>query len=639
MRVCKKCGFENADGMKFCGKCGNSLTVGKRKTVKCPACGASVDAEMNFCGKCGATMHVEEEKVEILSENTATAVHNDQETEQQPQEVETDRGISTARTSGIEVCANCGAMFDPPDAGFCAVCGAPKGKCVCKTCGTVNDASVVFCSSCGNNVKDVDNNRSSRPVPDGSAAKKRSYDSVRKKILDFENRRHLIVNLVALCVCVVMFFVSLFAPIKLTSALTDDNGNSVDKNTIEYSQSIWQVFSAMGALSLDPGSESDVREIRSIINDYSKHLDEVNKTMSGYVLLKGERWNEKYRQVYADIMSDVNILEYQIAISMPGTYEALNESDGEKLTSNEAALLDSVYGASITTLIFAFICALIQLGIAVLSLVFLIFAVIGLIRKRTVKIYPLFLTLMILAGVGLTLAMAAPLLSAGGALFAVFILTSVAFLLSGLFGAIVNGKHVGFIVKKSVLAGVNFIIVLLLCTNVLSLTMETYAGSYSSMTANVPLGSTLEQVITCATYNLYSKATIVFSDMTIPVGITALALGITTFGVMYFATVKSLSRLYRKTEHKARLSIETLVGIVLAVLFAIIPAVMSVTDTVTEQEGISVIRSLLSVRAQVYVAIVFAVGAFVFGLVFNPDRKKNKPQIAVQPSADTTVSA
>jgi hypothetical protein len=44
---CPACGFENASGMKFCGKCGASLKL------KCASCGFENAPAIKFCGECG----------------------------------------------------------------------------------------------------------------------------------------------------------------------------------------------------------------------------------------------------------------------------------------------------------------------------------------------------------------------------------------------------------------------------------------------------------------------------------------------------------------------------------------------------------------------------------------------------------
>ena len=49
--VCPNCGYENAEGMKFCNECGTKL--GQQKSF-CTSCGAELQTGMRFCGECGA---------------------------------------------------------------------------------------------------------------------------------------------------------------------------------------------------------------------------------------------------------------------------------------------------------------------------------------------------------------------------------------------------------------------------------------------------------------------------------------------------------------------------------------------------------------------------------------------------------
>ena len=47
---CPSCGFENPEGMKFCGECGNAL-----KNV-CQQCGFENPPGFKFCGECGTSL-------------------------------------------------------------------------------------------------------------------------------------------------------------------------------------------------------------------------------------------------------------------------------------------------------------------------------------------------------------------------------------------------------------------------------------------------------------------------------------------------------------------------------------------------------------------------------------------------------
>src|SRR5262249_44253833 len=47
---CPSCGFENPDGMKFCGECSAPLTG------RCPQCGFENPPRFKFCGQCATSL-------------------------------------------------------------------------------------------------------------------------------------------------------------------------------------------------------------------------------------------------------------------------------------------------------------------------------------------------------------------------------------------------------------------------------------------------------------------------------------------------------------------------------------------------------------------------------------------------------
>ena len=53
---CVSCGFENPEGMSFCGKCGTPLTP------SCLQCGFANPADFAFCGKCGTALRGAEQQ-------------------------------------------------------------------------------------------------------------------------------------------------------------------------------------------------------------------------------------------------------------------------------------------------------------------------------------------------------------------------------------------------------------------------------------------------------------------------------------------------------------------------------------------------------------------------------------------------
>ena len=80
-RTCSVCGYENADGTKFCQECGSKLGV---KNL-CPSCGTENPNGVKFCQECGTRMAVPEEpKANICS------------------------ACNTENPVGTKFCSNCG---------------------------------------------------------------------------------------------------------------------------------------------------------------------------------------------------------------------------------------------------------------------------------------------------------------------------------------------------------------------------------------------------------------------------------------------------------------------------------------------------------------------------------------------------
>lgn len=56
---CRRCGFNNEDSYKFCGKCGFELSrpylLQKRNIIIC-SCGSEIEASNTKCPKCGADL-------------------------------------------------------------------------------------------------------------------------------------------------------------------------------------------------------------------------------------------------------------------------------------------------------------------------------------------------------------------------------------------------------------------------------------------------------------------------------------------------------------------------------------------------------------------------------------------------------
>ena len=58
---CPSCGFENPEGVKFCGECGRSLTN------RCPSCRVENPLPFKFCGECGTSLKAGEQSAPVKS--------------------------------------------------------------------------------------------------------------------------------------------------------------------------------------------------------------------------------------------------------------------------------------------------------------------------------------------------------------------------------------------------------------------------------------------------------------------------------------------------------------------------------------------------------------------------------------------
>lgn len=102
--ACTKCNSRFAEGVRFCGRCGNrafSPVMGDQEgTIACPRCSAALPTDSRFCGRCGLSFTP-------APARTGPAVTN-------PQFHEPNRAE--------RLCRNCGAAY-PPHIRFCGRCG------------------------------------------------------------------------------------------------------------------------------------------------------------------------------------------------------------------------------------------------------------------------------------------------------------------------------------------------------------------------------------------------------------------------------------------------------------------------------------------------------------------------------------
>jgi serine/threonine protein kinase/ribosomal protein L40E len=107
---CTNCGSRFAEGVKYCGRCGNTsftlISAGdKQPDVECPRCGTRLPAGSKFCGRCGYNFNQTP-----AVQNAQTASFYTNFPTNQPRLVE-------------KICRKCGASY-PPNIKYCGRCGS-----------------------------------------------------------------------------------------------------------------------------------------------------------------------------------------------------------------------------------------------------------------------------------------------------------------------------------------------------------------------------------------------------------------------------------------------------------------------------------------------------------------------------------
>lgn len=295
----------------------------------------------------------------------------------------------------------------------------------------------------------------------------------------------------------------------------------------------------------------------------------------------------------------------------------------------------------------ALITAAVQIGIAIVSLVFLILAIIGMVRKKQSKLFGYLLTALIISGAGLAVLSVSPLLSAGGAMFTVALMTALAFFGCAIGKAVMTDKGLMFIVKRATCSALSLIAFFMLCSNILS-----YHLIQSMNDVNVtqvvagPLGSAFECIFTVLDLNSVNGITIGYSDASIVSCVAVLAIGLIAFSVLFAAMVKSLTVLANKTDRKPRIDVLSLVGVIALIAFATTPAIIAAADSMPVTDnglgfstGVATMIKFVA-RAFVYVAMAFAIAAFVLELAFRPKNAKSyAATVAPQQSGGAAAQA
>lgn len=247
-----------------------------------------------------------------------------------------------------------------------------------------------------------------------------------------------------------------------------------------------------------------------------------------------------------------------------------------------------------------------------------------------------------LSGAGLACMFAAPMLKAGGGMFAVALFSAIAYLICGGVGALLAGKDRKIIIiKRAIIATVAIIAFFMLTTNVFSITVLDSDGASESM--NVPTGYGIYGML--ATLDLMdamgenAAASLLLRVASGYIGVVFYIL-MAGFAISYALTAmkRSLKRLAFGEVSKSK-STPFMIASAVFMLISIIVG-LALSEMVIEKlaavfgDNTEFDRSMeWTVRAQVWVSMIMLIIAAVFDLAFKPAGKQPAPAEAQQPVA------
>lgn len=319
----------------------------------------------------------------------------------------------------------------------------------CAKCGKENSDGDAYCCGCGAPLNDDVPPVAAEQQPAQPAVevggKKGKIVAARDKVLAFEKKHGVIVNALILVCSVIIMFVTLFAPIKVMAydyAIADDEkGESY--HYVEIDQTIWDMFGALGYIGLDNTNPADAVKIAEIRTEYTMAMSAAQSEIAA---------GEDSEQAISDHLSDINYIALTLAVKSGKGFSALFENGG---------------GSAFLSLVFGLVITVLSIIMAIMSLVRIIFAIIGLVKKKTPKgFYSYIGTMLGLNISSLALLAVSPMFTLGGGMLGIFFFVTVLMLVLGALYSLVMGNWgLAAVIKKSAISLGLLIGAGLLCTN------------------------------------------------------------------------------------------------------------------------------------------------------------------------------
>lgn len=393
-------------------------------------------------------------------------------------------------------CKKCGALI-APESKFCMQCGcASSEQRVCSRCGAPVGDNYKFCPKCGASAQNGGSlPAGAAPYPAQQAPAAQPYyggatgyappppqpkTSFRQKVVDFENRRHLMSNLVVLVMSFIFLMVALFAPVEVAINGVGGMGDGVygATNSVAVDQTIYQVFDAYDYIGLDYNNSYDQRKIEAVRREFATALERADDRLrSWYAYNQSATEEEIVDRMYSYLMSELdgmNMIAFMLVLSTQGVYDAWSADFG--FEGSEAMLNDSLnctYSSAVYSLAVATVIAVMQIALAIMSLVFMIIAICNLVRKKPGKPFKYLFLSLLLSGIALIIGLVAPDLIPGGAVMAIGILSTIAYIACGMVAYTKKDNYI-VMIRRGILCFLGLIVFFSITADSITFFQETY---------------------------------------------------------------------------------------------------------------------------------------------------------------------
>lgn len=588
MKKCESCSCE-CDNSNFCPNCGGKLTD-KFDGAKCAVCGAALPDGAKLCGKCGALVD--------------------------SYRFRSSRGRELG--AGDRFCSSCGAVL-ADDARFCGKCGASVGgKPHCPSCGAAASG-------------------------EHKARKKFFYGGVKglvRSLTAVESKDKRVSNIFVILLCTVLMFTALFAPVKiavtgvLQTALEDGAGSAEFEVNSHYgNQSVFKILGALGYCNINVKKTDDMIKARDLVVAYA---DAMTKAQEKYAekyendsrLTDAEK-ADAYAKLVADYSSDYNILGFIIICTTMRVREAMDE-DLRKLMPLELYLGK---GSALITLVTAVLASCVQLLIAIVSLIMIVLSARGIAKKKKSKLFGAIGAGYWLACAGLMILSFGPSLYPGGGMFAIALISAIAYFAAGVVVSAIKGKSKPCIVKRAGIAALAAVAFFVLCSPMLVARMTaSYEGVTVSSSVFVPLGETVSLFQMYCDFLTYSSISIMLSGATYAGGALSWIFGFLALIVTFGGLWNALNVLMFDTERQNRVNASSVTGLFLLIALAVTSWAVGVNGALPTREKFMNMHIAFSANTPVYVSIAFCAAVTVLCAAFAP-KPKAAPSLAAKENA------